>query len=93
MDELPRWCENDTASETRLPVPSGGPFFFNRQMNSWVASAQVVCQVSESASSRIRNVRKPHDLLMVTFALLFSPSSTPLEICFLALKWLSSSSR
>jgi hypothetical protein len=34
----------------------------------------------------MRKVRKPYDLLMVTLALLFSPSMTPLEKCFLALE-------
>jgi hypothetical protein len=34
----------------------------------------------------MRKVRKPYDLLMVTLALLFNPSTTPLENSFLALK-------
>src|SRR6266566_2359893 len=33
-----------------------------------------------------RPVRKPYDFLMVTLALLFNPSTRPLESCFLALK-------
>ena len=41
----------------------------------------------------MRKVRKPYDLLMVTFALLFNPSTTPLENSLRALKWFSSSAR
>jgi len=36
---------------------------------------------------------EPYDFLMVTLALLFSPSTTPLENSFLALKYSSSSMR